>query len=95
MSEINKKELEHLAELARLELPEKQEKKFVEDLGKILDYFKELQEVNTDKIEPMIGGFELNSISREDVAGQTDDTGKGSDSFPDQKDGFLKVPPVF
>ncbi|MDD5430646.1 MAG: Asp-tRNA(Asn)/Glu-tRNA(Gln) amidotransferase subunit GatC [Candidatus Pacebacteria bacterium] len=95
MSEINKQELEHLAELARLELPEKQEKKFVEDLGKILDHFKELQEINTDNVEPMIGGTELKNVSREDIAGGTDDTGKGAGDFPDSKDGYLKVPPVF
>lgn len=95
MSVIDKKTLEHLAELARLELPEEQEKKFVEDLSKILDYFKQLQEVDTTGIEPMTGGTELRSVTREDIVGRTDDTGKGKSEFPENEKGYLKVPPVF
>jgi len=34
-------------------------------------------------------------VVREDVAGLTDDTGKGKDAFPDSNNGYLKVPPVF
>lgn len=92
---LTKKDLEHLAELARIELREGEENKLQKDLGAILDYFKELQSVNTDGVEPMTGGTELKNILREDVAGGTDDTGKGPEQFPDKQEGFLRVPPVF
>jgi len=92
---LTKKDLEHLAELARIDLKESEEKKLLKDLGAILDYFKELQELDTENVEPMTGGTELKTVVREDVLGGTDDTGKGAEQFPEKQGGFLKVPPVF
>ena len=97
MAEINKKSLEHLADLARLELHEKEEEKFLKDLTKILDHFKELQEVDTDKVVPMTGGTSLRNVLREDGEKVQDftDAGKIVEQFPDKDKGYLKVPPVF
>ncbi len=92
---FSKKDLEHLAELARIELKEGEEAKLQKDLGAILDYFKELRGVDTESVEPMAGGTELKNVVREDVTGGTNDAGKGPEQFPDKKGGFLKVPPVF
>ena len=61
----------------------------------ILDYFKELQELDTSAVESMTGGTELKSVVRDDISGGTDDTGKGPEQFPDKQGGYLKVPPVF
>lgn len=95
MAELNKKTLEHLAELARLDLKAGEEEKLLKNLQEILDYFKELQEVDTANVEPMTGGTSLKNVLREDEVGKTDDTGKGPEQFPEQQGGFLKVPPVF
>lgn len=94
---LTKKDLEHLAELARIELKEGEEVKLQKDLGAILDYFKELQSINTDGVEPMAGGTELKNVLREDelASGIEDDTGKGSEQFPDKLGNYLRVPPVF
>ena len=54
-SSIDKKTLEHLTELSRIELEKKSEDKLLEDLQKILGHFEELKEVNTENIEPMAG----------------------------------------
>ena len=95
MAELNKKTLEHLAELARLDLKAGEEEKLLKNLQEILDYFKELQEVDTADIEPMTGGTSLKDVFREDEPGKTNDTGKGPEAFPETKGGYLKVPPVF
>ena len=92
---ITKKDVEHLAQLCRLKLDQKEEEKIAEDLEKILNYFNELQEVHTDAVEPLTGGTSLKSIFREDVAERTNDTGKGKDAFPEERDSYLKVPNVF
>lgn len=92
---ITKKELEHLAVLARIDLNPGEEDKLQKDLGSILDHFKELENLNTNDVLPMTGGTELKNAFREDIAGTTNDTGKGKEAFPDSKDGYLKVPPVF
>lgn len=96
MSElINKKTLEHLAELARIELKPEEEGKMLKDLGEILDYFKELQKVDTNGVKSMSGGTDLKSIVREDEDFGKDIRGKGPEAFPEKENGCLKVPPVF
>ncbi len=95
MGNLTKKELEHLAELARLDLKPGEEEKLQKDLGAILDHFKELENLDTSKVAPMTGGTTLKNALREDAAGTADDAGKGKEAFPDTQDGYLKVPPVF
>jgi aspartyl-tRNA(Asn)/glutamyl-tRNA(Gln) amidotransferase subunit C len=94
-SAINKKELEHLAKLARIELDPREEEKLLKDLSNILDHFKELQALDTAKVPPMTGGTDLANISREDGERENTNRGTGTEAFPEKKDGFLKVPPVF
>jgi aspartyl-tRNA(Asn)/glutamyl-tRNA(Gln) amidotransferase subunit C len=98
-SSINKKELEHLAELSRIKLDPKEEEKLLKDLGAILDYFKELQALDTANVPPMTGGTDLLNSFREDLVenGGRENTNRGAgvEAFPESKDGYLKVPPVF
>lgn len=91
---LTKKELEHLAALARIELKGGEEEKLQKDLGSILDHFQELKSVDTSGVVPMTGGTALKNALREDVLNK-EMMGKGPDAFPDKKDGYLKVPPVF
>ncbi len=97
MSEINKKSIEHLAELSRLELTDHEKETFVDDLGKILDHFEELKKVNTDNVAPMTGGTSLTNAMRPDEP--LPDTFTANDkiveSFPEQENGYNKVPGVF
>jgi aspartyl-tRNA(Asn)/glutamyl-tRNA(Gln) amidotransferase subunit C len=102
-SAINKHELEHLAKLSRIELDAKEEEKLLKDLGAILDHFKELQTLDTSAIPPMTGGTEVRNVFREDPkedgnendGTENTDRGAGVESFPESKNGFLKIPPVF
>jgi aspartyl-tRNA(Asn)/glutamyl-tRNA(Gln) amidotransferase subunit C len=94
-SAINKRELEHLAKLARIQLDPAEEEKLLRDLGEMLDYFKELQALDTTNVVPMTGGTDLKNVFREDDERKNTDRGAGIDAFPDKKDGYLKIPPVF
>ncbi len=98
-SSIDKKELEHLAALARVQLDPKEEEKLLSDLGAILNHVKELQRLETANVEPMTGGTDLKNIFREDSLedGGRENTNRGAgvESFPESEDGFLKIPPVF
>ncbi len=100
MAIISRKSLEHLAELARIELTPEESKKLLKDLKKILKHFEELKELNTDKVEPMTGGTLLRNVFREDEVDfgkkseMTNIEGRIIDSFPEVEKGFLKVPKV-
>lgn len=98
MTSINKNTLEYLAGLARIELDKKSEDKLLKDLQKILDYFEELKEVDTKNIEPMTGGnIFTENVFREDELGTSNQelATRLKEMFPEEKDGFLKVPAVF
>ena len=96
MATIDKKHLEHLAKLARISLSEFEEKKFLEDLRKIIDYFSELEMVNTQNVASMAGGTELKNVLRPDEITKARLRGdKAVDAFPEKEGGFLKIPPVF
>lgn len=102
---ITQKTLEHLVALSRIELDEKSEEKLLKDLQKILEYFDELKEVDTENIEPMAGGTIEKNVFREDGFIEADRRGKENleadlrgkliDQFPEEENGFLKIPPVF
>lgn len=98
---INKAVLKHLSSLARIELNAKETNKFLKDFAKITEHFSELEKINTDKIEPMIGGTNLKNILREDDvdfdkrAQSVNDSGRIMRSFPKSDRGYLKIPPVF
>ncbi len=92
---ITKKELEHLAELARLELTEGSEEKLLKDLEKILNHFEELKELDTEKVAPMTGGTMSVNAWREDEEENRLPKEKALEQFPKKKKGYLKVPPVF
>src|SRR3989344_2550522 len=94
-SSISKKALENLAKITKIKLEEKEEEKLLEDMRKILAYFDELKSLDPSGVEPMNGGTELKNSFREDEERISTNQGAGVDAFPETKDGFLKVPPVF
>ena len=94
---IDKETLAHLAELARITLDPTQEEKLLKDFHGILAHFEELGKVDTEEIKPMTGGTASRNEVREDVAMREDDASlrRLTGAFPEQQNGFLKVPPVF
>lgn len=94
-SSIDKKTLEHLAKLARIELDPNEEEKLLKDFASIIGNFEELKALDTSNTEPMTGGTSLRNAFREDEERENTDQGKGADAFPRPEKGFLKVPPVF
>jgi len=93
---LDKKHLEHLAALARIELKKGEEEKLLEDLRKILNHFEELKEVDTENVAPLSGGTELKNVFRADEVKEDRLRGdKPVEAFPEKENGYLKTPPVF
>ena len=102
MADIKEKELERLLALARIEETNpKRREKLLKDLSKILDYFNELNEVDTQNIEPLSGGTFVSDVMRSDGDIYRDDQEhkKQRDislgQFPRKENDYLKIPPVF
>ncbi|MBI2121772.1 MAG: Asp-tRNA(Asn)/Glu-tRNA(Gln) amidotransferase subunit GatC [Candidatus Sungbacteria bacterium] len=95
---ISRKDVKHIAHLARIELTPEEETKFEKELSAILGFVEKLNEVNTDNIEPMTGGTILQNIMREDEPGDKNLQGKEAallDAAPEKERGYVRVKAVF
>lgn len=63
---LSQKEVQIIAKLAKLELTQKEVANMQKDLSAVLDYFKNLQEVNTTDIKPTFQPQNLINITRQD-----------------------------
>jgi aspartyl-tRNA(Asn)/glutamyl-tRNA(Gln) amidotransferase subunit C len=54
---LTREEVEHIAQLARLELTEDEKARYREQLSAILDYVAKLQELDTSEVPPMSAVF--------------------------------------
>jgi aspartyl-tRNA(Asn)/glutamyl-tRNA(Gln) amidotransferase subunit C len=60
------KEVEHIADLARLHLTEEEKECYREQLSAILDYFAQLQSLDTSGIPPTSSVLPVRSVLRAD-----------------------------
>ncbi len=65
---VNPAVTQKIAHLSRLKLSEKEIEQYTCELGKILDFVAQLNELNTDGVEPSIHGVVLEQHWREDLA---------------------------
>ncbi len=63
---ITQDEVRHIAKLTKLKLTEDEIKKFTNQLSGVLDFFGQLQEVNTENIEETSQVTGLTNITRSD-----------------------------
>jgi len=93
---ISKKEVEHIAKLARLKISEEEKEIFQKDLSSILDYFDSLKRVETDGIEPIFQPrnnlVNVRDLRKDEVGEKKEKlVGKIEDNFPNKEHGYLKV----
>jgi aspartyl-tRNA(Asn)/glutamyl-tRNA(Gln) amidotransferase subunit C len=65
---ITRQDVQHIAELAKLNLSDAEEALYQEQLSAILDYAQRLNALDTEAIPPTATVLPLRSIMREDVA---------------------------
>jgi aspartyl-tRNA(Asn)/glutamyl-tRNA(Gln) amidotransferase subunit C len=91
---VDKKTLEKIAHLARLDLDERKEKEMLQSLSEILTWVEKLNELNTDDIEPLTNmSMEINALRTDKVMGHLDRE-KGLMNAPMRDEKFFKVPKV-
>jgi len=93
---VTKEEVNHLLELARLEISEEEKEKLILDVDNILDYINKLSEVNVDNISETIGGSLNTSIWREDELKEVDfKRDVLMEDIPSRNGNLVVVPNVF
>ncbi|HZG15746.1 MAG TPA: Asp-tRNA(Asn)/Glu-tRNA(Gln) amidotransferase subunit GatC [Candidatus Bathyarchaeia archaeon] len=95
MSAITRKEVEHVANLARLQLTEDEAERFTNDLNAILVFAAKLDELDTSDIPPTSHATDVKNVMREDVNRPSLPPEDVLRNAPEHEDGQIKVPAVF
>jgi aspartyl-tRNA(Asn)/glutamyl-tRNA(Gln) amidotransferase subunit C len=91
---ISRQDIEKVALLARLQLPEAEVATMTAELGQIVGYVDQLGEVNTDGVEPMAHAIETANVFRADEVAASLPRGEALANAPNRdKRGYL-VPAV-
>lgn len=91
---ISKEEVKHVAKLARLELTEEEVNKYSQQLGSILEYVEQMNEIDTNGIEPMPHAIPVYNVMREDVVKYEQTKEEMMANAPFEEDGFFRVPKI-
>ncbi len=91
---LSKKEVEHTAWLAHIELSEEEKALFTEQFNDILDYFKKIDEVDTEGVEPTYNVLDLKNVSRKDETKPSLSTEEALKNAPKKEKKFLKAPRI-
>ena len=96
---VKVQDVERVAELAHLELAPEEIAGMLRDLNAILDYVAELNEIDTEGVEPLAQVSELRSgvgatVLRQDVLAPSLDRAVVMRAAPETDGAFFKVPKV-
>ena len=87
-------EVRWVAHLARLELSDAELATMTRQLSAILDYVNQLQQVNTDGVEPLAHPLPLQNVFREDEPAPSLPVADALANAPDRRGDFFGVPAV-
>jgi aspartyl-tRNA(Asn)/glutamyl-tRNA(Gln) amidotransferase subunit C len=91
---IDRKEVEHVAELARLQFDDAQLEVFAHQLNTILEYFDKLQAVDISNIEPTSHAVAIKNVFRDDAAEGFSDKDLLLKTAPSKEKECFKVPKI-
>lgn len=86
-------EVENIASLAKINLTKQEREKFSKELSDILCYMEQLQEVDTENVNPMAQVAGMVNVFRKDVVKNCDEEEITAmiKNFPDREKRFVKV----
>jgi len=91
---ISRKEVEHVAVLARLYMDEDELEGYTRQLSSILEYMGKLNELDTEGVEPTAHVLPLKNVFRDDEVREGIEREVVLKNAPDKEDGQFKVPKI-
>lgn len=91
---VTKKDVEHVAKLARLGLSEKEKKLFAEQLSAILEYADNLNKLDTKDIPPTSHAIPMKNVLREDKVIACENADEILTNAPEEEQHMLRVPRI-
>jgi aspartyl-tRNA(Asn)/glutamyl-tRNA(Gln) amidotransferase subunit C len=93
---LTREEIVHIASLARIGLSESEIESYRKDLSAILDYFKQLEQLDTENVEPISHITGMENVFRADHSEDFGSLGRKAilENAPETKDEYIKVKSV-
>ena len=91
---LSRKEVEHIAMLARLKLSDEEIERYRKQLSSILEHFARLQTLDTTEVPPLSSVLAEAMPLRQDEPAQPLPTDDLLANAPDSNDDQFRVPPV-
>jgi len=91
---IDKKTVEKVAHLARLEVSEEEKELFATQLSDILDHADKLNELDTEDVEPTAHALPIKNVFRKDEVQESLPQEDVLKNAPDADQGMFKVPQI-
>jgi aspartyl-tRNA(Asn)/glutamyl-tRNA(Gln) amidotransferase subunit C len=88
------KDVEHVAELARLSFTDEEKQKLTSQLNEILQYMEQLNSIDTGAVEPLAHVIDLSNVFRDDSLVPCVSREEALKNAPSKTDRFFKVPKV-
>lgn len=93
-AKIDKRTVEKIAELSKLEFDENGKAAIADDLNRILGFIDQLEALDTQSVEPLIFMNESYNILREDIAVETITHEEALKNAPEKDSDYFRVPKV-
>ncbi|MFC0523657.1 Asp-tRNA(Asn)/Glu-tRNA(Gln) amidotransferase subunit GatC [Pontibacillus salicampi] len=94
MSRISKEQVKHVAHLARLHVSEDEADMFTKQLDDIITFAEQLNELDTDHVEPTTHVLDLKNVMRKDEPKEWISQEDALKNAPEKQDGQFRVPSV-
>ena len=91
---LEKAQVEHIARLARLKLSPEEIEKLTPEMAVIIDYFEQLQLVDTDGVEPRDQFTTAENVFRDDKVRPSLTRKQALENAPESDGEFFHVPKV-
>ena len=91
---ISKQDVQYIAALARIHVPEDKLEGFTQNLGNIVQYVEQLQTLNVDNVKPTSHAVPLGNVLRPDTVKKSLTNQEVTSFAVEAKDGSFKVPLV-
>ncbi|OCA82991.1 asparaginyl/glutamyl-tRNA amidotransferase subunit C [Bacillus sp. FJAT-27225] len=94
MTRISLDQVRHVANLARLEINDNEAERFSQQLGAIITFAEQLNELDTEGVEPTSHVLMMTNVLREDKAESGLPREQVLKNAPDRQDGYFRVPSI-
>lgn len=91
---LTRKEVEHIAELAKITLTEDEKELFTGQLERILEYFRKIDELDLEGVEPTTHTMDTSNVFRDDVEKESLPPDEVLANAPEKEDRYFKAPRV-